>query len=88
MYPLYGCPDGTVVKDPPPDAGDVGLILGPGDPREKETATPLHYSCLGNSMDRGSIGSQRVRHHRAAEHTCTFCISALFHLSANQMVYM
>ena len=29
--------------------------LGQGDPLEKEMATPLQYSCLENSMDRGSL---------------------------------
>ena len=29
-------------------------FLGGEDPLEKETATVLHNSCLGNSMDRGA----------------------------------
>ena len=42
--------------------------LGQKNSLEKGTATPLQYSCLENSMDRGawqatqSMGSQRVGH--------------------------
>ena len=38
-------PDDSVVKNPPANARDMGLI-GNGN--------PLHYSCLENPMDRGS----------------------------------
>ena len=42
-------------------------FLGQEDPLEKETANPLKYSCLQNSMDRGAQratvhGVTRVRH--------------------------
>ena len=39
-----GFPGGTVVKNPPANAGDAGLILGQEDPLEKEMAT--HSSIL------------------------------------------
>ena len=39
---------GSVVKNPPANAGDVGSI-----PREGN-GNPLQYSCLGNPMDRGA----------------------------------
>ena len=42
-----------MVKNPPANAGDEGLIPGlrrsPGEENDK----PLQYSCLGNPMDRG-----------------------------------
>ena len=35
------------------DTGDVGLIPGSGRSPEGGNGTPLQYSCLENSMDRG-----------------------------------
>ena len=43
-----GFPGGSVVKNLPDNAGDTGLIP------EEGNGDPLQYSCLGNSMDRGS----------------------------------
>ena len=49
-----GFPGGSVVKNPPANAGDTGLIpesgRGPGGGRRN----PLQYSCLENPMDRGA----------------------------------
>ena len=47
------------------NAGDPGSISGPGGSPGEGHGSPLQYSCLENSMDRGvwqSMGSQRVRH--------------------------
>ena len=41
-----------MVKNPPADAGDVGLIPGSQRFPEGENGNPLQYSCLGNPMDR------------------------------------
>ena len=52
-----GFPGGSVVKNPPAnagDAGDVGLILGSGRSPGGGNGNPLQYSCLQNSMDRGA----------------------------------
>ena len=38
-YDLWTCPGGLVVKNLPANAGDMGSILGWGDPLEKEMAT-------------------------------------------------
>ena len=35
-------------------AGDMGLIPGLGRSPGEENGTPLQYSCLENSMDRGA----------------------------------
>ena len=41
------------VKNPPANAGDVGLIPGPGRSPGEGNDNPLQYSCLENSTDRG-----------------------------------
>ena len=41
-----------MVKNPPANAGNVDLLLGPGRPPGKGNGNPLQYFCLGNSMDR------------------------------------
>jgi len=40
-----------VIKKPPANAGDMGLILGLGRSPGEGNDHPLQYSCLGNSMD-------------------------------------
>ena len=63
LYPVMGLPWWLSGKDPPANAGDVGLIPGLEDHLEKEIAThfiilgegngnPFWYSCLENPMDR------------------------------------
>ena len=49
-------PGGSVVKDPPANAGDVrdsGIILGSGTSPGEGNGNPLQYSCLENPMDIG-----------------------------------
>ena len=64
-----GFPHGTVVKNLPDnagiagDAGGVGSIPGLGRSLGVGNGNPLQYSCLDNSMDRGTwratvMGSQ------------------------------
>ena len=62
---MQGLPCGSVVKNPPEDAGDaedVGSIPGSGKSPREGNSNSLQYSCLGNPMDRGqapqSMGSQ------------------------------
>ena len=43
-----------MVKDPPANAGDAGLIPGSGRSPGEEIGSLLQYSCLGNPMDRGA----------------------------------
>ena len=45
---------GLVVKNPPANAGDGGLINGWGISPGEENGNPLQYSFLGNPMDRGA----------------------------------
>ena len=49
-----GFPHGSVVKNPPANAGDVGLIPGLGRSLGEGNGGPLQYSCLRNPMDRGA----------------------------------
>ena len=43
-----------MVKNPPANAGDVGLIPGLERCPGVGNGNSLQYSCLGNSMDRGT----------------------------------
>ena len=43
-----------MVKNPPANAGDAGLIPGSGRSPGEEIGSLLQYSCLGNPMDRGA----------------------------------
>ena len=45
-------PGGSVVKNLPTNAGDVGLAPGSGRSPEGGNGNLLQYSCLENSMDR------------------------------------
>ena len=51
---MLGFSGGSVVKNPPVSAGDVGLIPGSRRSPEKGHSNPLQCSCLGNPMDRGA----------------------------------
>ena len=43
-----------VVKNPPANAGDLGLIPGSGRSPGGENGNPLQYSCLEKPTDRGA----------------------------------
>ena len=47
-----GLSDGSVAKNSPANAGDMGLSPGPGRSPREENGNPLQYSCLGSSKDR------------------------------------
>ena len=49
-----GFPGGSGVKNPPANAGDMGLIPGSGRSPGKGNGNPVQYSCLENSMGRGA----------------------------------
>ena len=46
-------PGGSVVKNLPANAEDMGSISGSGRSLGKGNVNPLKYSCLENPMDRG-----------------------------------
>ena len=47
-------PVGSVVKNPPANAGDIGSIPGSGRSSGEGNDYPLQYFCLGNPTDRGA----------------------------------
>ena len=49
-----GFPGGSVVKNPPASAGDVGSIPGSGRSPGEGSGNLLQNSCLGNPMDTGA----------------------------------
>ena len=56
-------PGGSVVKGPPANAGDVGLIPGSGRSPGEGNSYPFQYTSLEKPMDRGAwqllpMGSQ------------------------------
>ena len=75
-----GFPGGTVVKNPPGNAGDVGdagLILGSG--RSPGVGSPLQYSCLKNHIDRGAWWT--IVHGAARSLWLSTCVCARTHRS-------
>ena len=67
-----GFPGGTVVKNPPDNAGDtrdLGSVPRLGRSPGEGNGNPLQFCCLENSVDKGawqacysSMDSQRFRH--------------------------
>ena len=53
-----------LAKNPPADAGDIGLIPGFDRHPGVGNGNPLQYSYLGNSMDRGAW---QAKVHRVTE---------------------
>ena len=49
-----GLPGGSLVKNPPANAGDVSLIPGSEESPGEGNGNPLQYSCLENPLDRGA----------------------------------
>ena len=49
-----GFPDGSVVKNPPANAGDTDSIPELERSLRERNGNPFQYSCLGNPMDRGA----------------------------------
>ena len=47
---LCNLPGGTMIKNPPANAGDAGLILVSRRPSGRGNGNPLEYSCLENTM--------------------------------------
>ena len=65
---VEGFPGGSLVKNPPANAGDSGSIPGLGRSPGEGSDNPFQLSCLGNPTDgvvwwaRVHRGHKRVRH--------------------------
>ena len=70
--------DGLVVKNLPANAGETGSIPSPGRSPGEGHGNPFHYSCLGNSMNRGDCQAavHGVAESDTNEHTCTIFIGS------------
>ena len=73
---LLGQPNtGAVVKNPPANEGDLGLIPGSGRSPGVGNGNPLQNSCLENSMNRGAwqtiIHGAAKSQKRLSDHTLT-----------------
>ena len=49
-----GFPGGSVIKNPPANAGDTGSVLELGRSTGERNGNPLQNSYLGNPLDRGA----------------------------------
>ena len=73
-----GFPGGSVVKNPPANAGEGSSIPVLGRSPGEGNGNPLEYSCLGNPMDRQAWVScipwsrKRVGHDLMTEHALNF----------------
>ena len=71
-----GFPGGSVVKNTPANARDVGLTPGLERSRGEGNDNPLQYSCLGHCHRQRNLagyspwGLKTVRHDLAAEQQC------------------
>ena len=84
-FPTYdGCrgfPHGSVVKNPPANAGDIGdagSIPGLGRSPGVGNGNPLQSSCLGNSTDRGALWATVhgvSKESDTVDHACTLPVS-------------
>ena len=70
-----------MIKNPPADAGDVGLTPGSGKSPGEANGNPLQSSCLGNPMDRGAwwatvdrVTKSRTGHGLVTEYICTYSV--------------
>ena len=51
-----GFPGGSVVMNPPDDAGAASLTPGSGRPPGEGNGNPFQYACLGNPRQRSLVG--------------------------------
>ena len=51
---LFILPSGSVVKNPPANAGNEGSTPGSGRSSGEGDGNPLQYSCLGNPVGKGA----------------------------------
>ena len=89
---VLGFSSGSVVKNPPTNAGDGDWTPGSRRSPGEGNGNPLQYSCLGNPTERGagglwSMGSQRAGHNLAVKQQHRYnriLFSASFPLSRSE----
>ena len=85
-WKIVGFPGGTLVKDPPTNAGDardMGLISGSGRSLVKGNGYPLHYSCWripwteepGGLLSMGHKRSDMTKQMHVCRHTQKVVVS-------------
>ena len=84
MGPGGGFPGGSVVKNPPANAGDVSLIPGSGGSSGEGNGNPLRYFCLQNPTDRGAW---RATVHRFAKSQTQLIIAQHSILHMIEIIY-
>ena len=81
-----GFPGGSAIKNPPANAGDVGLILGSGISPGEGNGNPLQYSCLEKPMDGGAwlamVHGVTKGQMRLSVHTLSVCPSIHVHVQS------
>ena len=79
-----GLPYDLVVKNPPPNAGDMGSILRSGRSPGGGNGNPLRYFCLQNPTDRGAW---RATVHRFAKSQTQLIIAQHSILHMIEIIY-
>ena len=78
-----GFPDASVVKNPPVNAVDLGVIPGSRRSPEEGNGNPLQYSCLGKSHGQRRLGGcspwghKRVGYKHRSTSTCVSSVKML-----------
>ena len=62
-----GFPGGSVVKNPPACAGDIGWIPGSGRSPGDGNVNPLQYSCLGNPSGKWNLVDYSPSGHKVCD---------------------
>ena len=87
-----GLPGGSVIKNPPVNAGDTSSIPGLARSPREGNGNPLQYSYLGNPMDRGAWknyspwGHQRVEHDLATKQSQQHKVSYTARVTSNHSI--
>ena len=72
IHLFQGFPNGSASKESAcnaGDTGDMGLISGSGRSPDRENDNPLQYSCLENSMNRGTWRATVQKGHKELDTT-------------------
>ena len=65
----WGFLGGSVIKNPPANAGDMDLIPGLGSSPGEGNDNPLWYSCLGKSHGQRSLAGSSLRGRKESDTT-------------------